>query len=115
VSADYPFDALVFGTLAFATGGALLSWLICLALRGLLPRLSRRAVLAVVMASVPILTILMLGLAHLAVEGAFSLSFMVRMQWEGWTMLIAAEVAGLLLARALAPAPRMKVDSSIFE
>jgi hypothetical protein len=113
MTADY-WPALLIGNLVFAGAGAVLSLLVCRVLGRVQPRLSRRAVMAAVVASVPVLIILVIGLARFAVEGFFSLSFILTMKSEGWIFLLTGTVAGLLLARRLAPAPT-KVDPSVFE
>jgi hypothetical protein len=115
VSGDSWLDAFLIGSLAFAGGGAALAWVVCRTLRGVLPGLSRRGVLAIVAASVPALIILVIGLIGHAIEGFFSLSFVLTMQWQGWVFMLVATATALLLARRLAPAPRAKVDPSVFE
>ena len=109
------YDALLIGSLAFAGGGALLSLVICRLLRAALPELSRRIVMAIVAVGIPLLTVLTVGLIGLGVNGEFSLSFVFTMRREGWAFFLAAEVAGLMLARYLAPAPALRVDPATFE
>ena len=107
--------AFLIGALTFVSIGVVLSLLICLLLRATLPRLARRAVLLSVVVVVPVVILLILGLMGFAVRGEFSLAVILDMRIQGWGCLLAADLAALLLARRLAPAPPVKVDPLTFE
>ena len=112
---DYPGEELLIASVLFAAVGAVLALLVSLALRRAVPRLARVSFIVIASVSVPALIIPMIGLIGLAIEGQFSLSFLLTMRREGWAMLAAATVAGMLVARHLAPARPLKVDPSVFE